>query len=60
MRGFYPKIGLFAHKLGQNGVHWGIYRVNFGFLRVPDPFGVEMMQKIFLEKKFGLFWPKRT
>ena len=43
---FDPKIGLFAHKLGQNGVHWGVYRVNFGFLRVPDPLGVEIMQKI--------------
>ena len=52
---FDPKIGLFAHKLGQNGVHWGVYRVNFGFLRVPDPLGVEIMQiKFFLEK---CFWP---
>ena len=52
---FDPQIGLFAHKLGQNGVHWGVYRVNFGFLRVPDPLGVEIMQiKNFLEKKF---WP---
>ena len=50
---FDPKNGLFAHKLGQNGVHWGVYRVNFGFLRVPDPSGLEIMQ-IFLEKKF---WP---
>ena len=56
---FYPKIGLFAHELGQNGVHWGVYRVNFGFLRVPDPLGVEIMQKK-ISKKIGLFWPKRT
>ena len=51
---FDPKIGLFAHKLGQNGVHWVVYRVNFRFLRVPDPWGVEIMQK-----NFALFWPKK-
>ena len=51
---FDPKIGLFAHKLGQNGVHWGVYRVNFGFLRVPEPLGDEIMQINFLGKKF---WP---
>ena len=50
---FDPNIGLFAHKLGQNRVHWGVYRVNFGFLRVPDPSGVEIMQKKFWEK----IWP---
>ena len=43
----------FAHKLGQNGVHWGVYTVNFGVLRVPDPLGVEIMQKK-IEKKI---WP---
>ena len=59
---FDPKIGLFTHKMGQNGVHWGVYRVNFGFLRVPDPLGVEIMQKKFFEKKTFLayFGPKRT
>ena len=59
---FDPQIGLFAHKLGQNGVHWGVYRVNFGFLGVPDPLGVEIMQikKKFEKKIFGLLWPKRT
>ena len=36
---FDPKIGLFAHKMGQNGVHWGVYRVNFGVLRVPGHLG---------------------
>ena len=52
---FDPKIGHFAHKMGQNGVHWGVYRVNFGFLRVPDPLRVEIMQiKSFFEKKI---WP---
>ena len=52
---FDPKIGLFAHKFGKNGVHWGsVYRVNFGFLRFPDPLGVEIMQKILLGKNF---WP---
>ena len=57
---FDPKIGLFAHKLGQNGVHWGVYRVNFGFLRVPDPLGVEIMQiKKNWKKNLGLFWPKK-
>ena len=58
-RFFYPKIGLFAHKLGQNGVHWGVYRVNFGFLRVPDPLRVEIMQKEFFEKNIlAYFGPK--
>ena len=57
---FDPKIGLFAHKLGQNGVHWGVYRVKFGFLRVPDPLGVEIKQiKKIGKKNFGLFWPKK-
>ena len=52
---FDPKIGLFAHKLGQNGV----YRVNFGFLRVPDPLGAEIMQKkICFEKILAYFGPK--
>ena len=54
---FDPKIGLFAHKLGQNGVHWGVYRVNFGFLRVPDPLGAEIMQNCF-EKSLPYFGPK--
>ena len=55
---FDPKTGLFAHKLGQNGVHRGIERVNFGFLRVPDPLGVEIMQKKISEKKLAFFGPK--
>ena len=61
-RFFDPKIGLFPHKMGQNGVHWGVYRVDFGFLRVPDPLGVKIMQmKTFLEKKIlAYFGPKRT
>ena len=50
---FYPKFGLFAHKMGQNGVHGGVYRVNFGFLRVPDPSEPEIMQTNFLKK----IWP---
>ena len=46
-------------KMGSTG---GVYRVNFGFLRVPDPLGVEIMQiKFFLEKKIlAFFGPKRT
>ena len=56
---FDPKIGLFPHKLGQIGVHWGVYRVNFGFLRVPDPLGVEIMQKkIFFGNFLAFFGPK--
>ena len=43
---FDPQNGLFAHKLSQIGVHWGVYRVNFGFLRVPDPLRVKIMQII--------------
>ena len=42
---FDPKLAQNAHKVGQNGVHWGVYRVHFGFLRVPDPLGAEIMQK---------------
>ena len=38
-----------------NGVHWGVYRVKFGFLRAPDPLGREIMQ-IKWEEKIGLFW----
>ena len=44
--------------MGSTG---GVYRVNFRFLRVPDPLGVEIMQKkMFFVKKFGLFWPTGT
>ena len=53
---FDPKIGLFTHKIGQIGVHWVVYGVDFGFLRVPDPLGVKIMQvNFFVEKNF--FWP---
>ena len=51
---FDPKLAQNAHKMGQNGVHWGVYRVNFGFSRVPDPLGVEIMQTNFFGKPF---WP---
>ena len=41
---FTPNSALLHTKMGQNGVHWGVYRVNFGFLRAPDPLEVEIMQ----------------
>ena len=44
--------------MGQNAVQWGVYRVNFGFLRVPDPSGVEIKQKKILEKILAYFGPK--
>ena len=55
-RFFDPKIGLFAHKLGPNGVHWGVYRVNFGFFEGPGPFGSRNnAKKILFEKKIAFF-----
>ena len=56
---FDPKFGIFfAHKIGQNGVHWGVYRANFGFLRVPFHLGTEKISfgaKTFSKKMH--FWP---
>ena len=46
-------------KMPTKWAQMGVYKVNFGVLRVPDPLGVEIMQKKF-GKNFGLFWPKRT
>ena len=62
MRVFDPKLAQNAHKMGQNGVHRGVYGFDFEFLRVPDPLGVEILQKkLFFEKTFLVYFgPKRT
>ena len=61
MRGFDPKVGLFAHKLSQNGVHWGGLQGQCWGFEGPRPFGSRNnANKKNLEKNFRLFWPKRT
>ena len=45
--GFDPKLAQNAHKMGRNGVHWGVYRG-------PRPFG----RRKYAERNFGKQgWP---
>ena len=57
---FDPKIGLFAHKLGQNGVHWGGLQGQFSVFEGPGPFGSRnnANKKIFGKKILAIFGPK--
>ena len=44
--------------MGQNGVHWGVYRVNFGVFEGPRPFGSRNNAKRKLSEKVADFGPK--
>ena len=50
-----PNLAFFAHKMGQNWVHWGVHRANFRFLRVPDHLGTD--KKMILS---NFFWQKHV
>ena len=47
---FDPKIGLFAHKMGRHGVHWGL-QGQFWVFEGPRPFG---SLNIFPQKMHGI------
>ena len=36
---FGPQLAQIAHKMAQIGSVWGVWEVNFGVLRPPDPLG---------------------
>ena len=59
MHFFGAKMAQNAHKMAQNGTSRGLQRVNFGFLRPPDPLGTLKNQfgakKTFCQKK-AFFW----